>query len=145
MNESLRLVRWAISNSNDYQTLLWALQDAFKFGRSEEIRPDIQEGLDAEPEYNDILDQLTEPGKTVTVNLKIVDQAKAKELLKTLYKGFYTPIKQSEEFGVTIEMWGDFDLIQKHEQKINLLHEKVKKSLEDINTLINTDLRDIEL
>ena len=108
------------------------------------MRKDIQDELDKDPEYSDILDKLTEPGKTVTVNLKIVDQAKAKELLKTLYKGWYSPIKQNDEYGVTIEMWGDFDLIQKHERKVSLLHEKVKASLEELNKLINTDLRDIE-
>jgi hypothetical protein len=109
------------------------------------MRKDIQEGLDAEPRYNDILDKLTEPGKTVTVNLKIVDQAKAKELLKTLYKGHYAPIKQNDEFGVMVAMWADFDLMQQQERKIKFVHEKVKKSLKDLDTLINTDLRDIEL
>ena len=75
------------------------------------------------------LDELTKEGKEITINIKINDSEKASRLMGTMY-GYH-----SDEFGVSVESWGFWDVQKANSLRITAMNKEVSRHQEAMQSL----------
>ena len=80
-----------------------------------------------EQEY---LDEVTKVGKEITINIKILDAEKAKQLLGTMYG------KNVDEFGVEVQSWGFWDVTKANKLKQEAIEKEIQEHSERIQSLL---------
>lgn len=76
------------------------------------------------------LDEVTADGRVITINIKICDYKKAKELLGTMYD------KNIEKFGVAVQSWGFWDIQKANALRIKAMTDEVERHQQEMQNLV---------
>lgn len=86
-----------------------------------------------------VLDNLVQEGKTISAQMTITDSSKALKLMGTMYR-------EDNTFGVTIQTWGNFNVEEALEYKLELVQEEQLRHNERMEYLLDqNNLKDIFL
>jgi hypothetical protein len=77
------------------------------------------------------LKAITAEGKTISINIKILDTKKAKKLLFTMYG------KNIDIFGVEVQSWGFWDIIGANKLRLDQIKEEVERHRSAIADLMS--------